>query len=81
MEGVLKTLQGLTSYEVSEPEDEEDEDESASAHGRHAPPADAAHKGTSARTPRIRTWQHVETLDALRVACEAKERERWSRTT
>src|SRR6516165_6897141 len=33
MEGVLKTLQGLTSYEVSEPEDEEDEDESASAHG------------------------------------------------
>jgi HK97 family phage prohead protease len=79
MEDVLKTLQGLTSYEVTEPA--EPEDEAASASGRNAPPVDAARMGTSTRTPRPRTWQHVPSLDALLIASEAKEDAGWSRTT
>jgi len=78
MQDVLKTLQSLTSYEVSEPD--ETEDEEASSAGRHAPPADAAPKGTSEGTPRS-DWQYVPSLDVLRIAYEARERDAWIRTT
>jgi HK97 family phage prohead protease len=79
MEDVLKTLQALTAYEVTEPDEAED-DEAASAAGRHAPLLDAAQTGTSSGTPRPHTWQFVPSLDALHVADEARE-DAWSRTT
>jgi len=77
MQDVIATLQALTNYEAQE--DEPAEDEEASSAGRHAPLVDAAPVGTSTGTPRSLSWQHVASLDALRVPKEAVDR--WSRTT